>query len=166
MAWARSTRLKTRNSEVRDIFERDAWFRWRYNIRLEAAMAEHSLKKGDLGKALEFVERLYATATEHEVHKYIAVAHHLRAKVCLAGNDLTQAEKNFDLALAELERYPVPLVAWKVWAGKARLKTQLGQEAEAREASSRATEIVNFIASNVADETLRATFLTATKDRI
>jgi tetratricopeptide (TPR) repeat protein len=27
--------------KVRDIFERDAWFRWRYNIRLYAAMAEH-----------------------------------------------------------------------------------------------------------------------------
>jgi len=150
--------------EVRDIFERDAWFRWRYNIRLEAAMAEHWLKKGDLEKASEFVERLYATATEHEVHKYIAVAHHLRAKVALAANNLTEAEKNFDAALEELERYPAPLVAWKVHAGRARLKTQLGQEAEAQESSSRATEIVNFIASNVNDETLRANFLNATRN--
>jgi serine/threonine protein kinase/tetratricopeptide (TPR) repeat protein len=152
--------------EVRDIFERDAWFRWRYNIRLEAAIAEHWLKKGDLDKALEFVERLYATATEHEVHKYIAVAHHLRAKVCLAANDLSEAEKNFDLALAELERYPVPLVAWKVHAGKARLKTQLGHEAAAQESSARASEIVNFIASNVNDETLRANFLQASRNEL
>ena len=152
--------------EVRDIFERDAWFRWRYNIRLEAAMAEHWLKKGDLDKASEFVERLYATATEHEVHKYIAVAHHLRARVALAANNLTEAEKNFDAALAELEKYPVPLVAWKVYAGKSRLKMQLGQEAEAQESSTRASEIVNFIASNVNDEALRATFLTATKQMI
>jgi serine/threonine protein kinase/tetratricopeptide (TPR) repeat protein len=150
--------------EVRDIFERDAWFRWRYNIRLEAAMAEHWLKKGDLDKANEFVERLHATATEHEVHKYIAVAHHLRARVCLAANNLSEAEKNFDAALAELATYPVPLVAWKVYAGKARLKTQLGQEAEAHEASTRASEIVNFIASNVNDEKLRANFLQATRN--
>jgi len=133
--------------EVRDIFERDAWFRWRYNIRLEAAMAEHWLKKGDLDKAREFVERLFATATEHEVHKYIAVAHHLRARVAVAANDLSEAEKNFDLALAELEKYPVPLVAWKVYAGRARLKNQMGQEAEAQESSTRASEIVAFIAS-------------------
>ena len=126
-------------------------------------MAEHSLKKGDLDKALEFAERLYATATEHEVHKYIAVAYHLRAKVSLAANDLSEAEKNFDLALAELERYPAPLVAWKVHAGRARLKMQLGQEAEAQESSTRAGEIVNFIASNVDDETLRANFLQATR---
>jgi tetratricopeptide (TPR) repeat protein len=150
--------------KVKDIFDRDAWFRWRYNIRLEAAMAEHWLKKGDLAKASEFVERLYATATEHEVHKYIAVAHHLRARVALAGNELTEAEKNFDKALAKLEKYPVPLVAWKVYAGCARLKTQMGEEAEARESSARATEIVNLIASNVTDESLRATFLTATRN--
>jgi tetratricopeptide (TPR) repeat protein len=150
--------------EVRDIFERDAWFRWRYNIRLEAAMAEHWLKKGDLDKAREFVERLYATATEHEVHKYIAVAHHLRARVALAASDFSEAERNFDAALAELEKYPVPLVAWKVHAGRSRLKKQMGQEAEAEEASARATEIVNFIASNVDDETLRANFLTATQN--
>ncbi|HEV8429871.1 MAG TPA: protein kinase [Pyrinomonadaceae bacterium] len=147
--------------EVRNIFERDAWFRWRYNIRLEAAMAEHWLKKGDLDKAREFVERLHATATEHEVHKYIAVAHHLRARIALAANNLKEAEKNFDAALAELEKYPVPLVAWKIQAGKARLKTQMGQEAEAQEASARASEIVNLIASNVNDETLRARFLKA-----
>jgi tetratricopeptide (TPR) repeat protein len=130
--------------QVKDIFDRDAWFRWRYNIRLEAAMAEHWLKKGDLDKAREFAERLYATATEHEVHKYIAVAHHLRARIALGENDLTEAEKNFDAALAELEKYPVPLVAWKVQAGLARLKTQMG-EAAAQEASARASEIVNFI---------------------
>jgi ATP/maltotriose-dependent transcriptional regulator MalT len=127
-------------------------------------MAEHSLKKGELGKALEFAERLYATATEHEVHKYIAVAHHLRAKVCVAAGDLSEAEKNFDLALAELETYPAPLVAWKVHAGRARLKMQLGQEAEAQESSACAAEIVNFIASNVTDETLRTNFLKATRD--
>jgi len=58
----------------------------------------------------------------------------------------------------------VPLVAWKVYAGKARLKTQMGEEAEAQESSVRASEIVNFIASNVNDETLRANFLQATQN--
>ena len=36
--------------QVRDIFERDAWFRWRYNIRLHAAMAEHALHQGETKK--------------------------------------------------------------------------------------------------------------------
>src|SRR6185295_12792752 len=98
--------------EVRNIFERDAWFRWRYNIRFEAAMAEHWLSQGDLAKAREYVERLHATATEHEVHKYIAVAHQLMGKLAIANSDLAEAEKQFDAALTELSNYPAPLVTW------------------------------------------------------
>jgi len=149
--------------QVKDIFERDAWFRWRYNIRLEAATAEHWLRQGDLDKAREHIGRLMATATEHEVHKYIAVAHDLMARVCVAAGDLVEAEKEFDAALAELEDYPAPLVAWKVHAGRARLKAQTGDDAEAQAASTRASEIVNSIAANVVDEKLRHTFLTATQ---
>jgi tetratricopeptide (TPR) repeat protein len=145
--------------EVRDIFARDAWFRWRYNIRLEAAMAEHWLSQGDLDKAREFVGRLMATATEHEVHKYIAVAHNLMAKVSIAAGDLEDADKHFDAALAEFQSYPAPLVAWKVHAGRARVKLQMGQEKEAQEAVAQASEIVNSIAANVSDEKLRITFL-------
>jgi serine/threonine protein kinase/tetratricopeptide (TPR) repeat protein len=147
--------------EVRDIFERDAWFRWRYNIRFEAAMAEHWLSQGDVGKAREFVDRLHATATEHEVHKYIAVAHQLMAKVAIANGELSEAEKHFDAALAELANYPAPLVTWKVYAGRVRLKSQMGDAAGAEESSARAKEIVNFIAANVNDEKLRTTFLKA-----
>jgi tetratricopeptide (TPR) repeat protein len=147
--------------EVRHIFDRDAWFRWRYNIRLEAAMAEHWLRQGNLERAREFVGRLMETATEHEVHKYIAVAHHLNGKVSVAAGELAEAEKHFDSALAELQQYPVPLVAWKVHAGQARLKSQLGDTAGARDAAAKASEIVNSIAANVSDENLRNTFLKA-----
>ena len=148
--------------QVADIFERDAWFRWRYNIRFEAAMAEHSLQSSDVTKAREHVDRLMATATEHEVHKYIAVAHQLMAKVYIAGGELRAADEHFDAALAELENYPVPLVTWKVHAERAQLKRQLGDADEAQKASARASEIVNYIASNVNDEKLRHQFLHAT----
>jgi len=40
----------------------------------------------------------------------------------------------------------------------------MGEEAEAQESSVRASEIVNFIASNVNDETLRTNFLQATQN--
>ena len=53
-------------NEVEDIFKRDAWFRWRYNIRLEAAAAEHWLRQGDLSKAREFAQRLLETASRYE----------------------------------------------------------------------------------------------------
>lgn len=151
--------------DVADIFERDAWFRWRYNIRFQAAQAEHCLKHGDLDKAREHVARLQETATEHEVHKYIAVAHYLSARIAIARGDLAGADKHFESALAELQNYPVPLVAWKVHAGRAGLKSQLGDAAVAQEEKARAEEVVSYIAGNVSDETLRNKFLTASRQR-
>jgi len=148
--------------EVKDIFDRDAWFRWRYNIRFQAATAEHWLRQGDLEKAREHVERLMATATKHEVHKYIAVAHNMMAKVSIKAGDLAAAEKHFDAALEELRQYPAPLVEWRAQAGRARLKSKMGDAAGAEEAAARASEIIKYIASNVADEKLRNIFLNAT----
>src|ERR1700730_18164436 len=87
--------------EVQDIFERDAWFRWRYNIRLQAATAEHWLRQGDLEKAHEFAQRLLDTAGKYEVHKYIAVAHKLMAQIAVAEGDTNTAEAEFAAALGE-----------------------------------------------------------------
>lgn len=145
--------------EVRDIFERDAWFRWRYNIRLQAATAEHWLRRGDLEKAREFALRLLETATEYESHKYVGVAYKLMAQLEIAGGDLVAGEKQFAAALDELRKYPAPLVAWKTYADLGRLKLQLGDSSSAHEAFAQAAEIVNSIAANISDESLRTTLM-------
>ena len=49
--------------EVEDIFARDEWFRWRYNIRHQAGAAAHWLKLGDLDQATTFTDRLLEMAT-------------------------------------------------------------------------------------------------------
>jgi serine/threonine protein kinase/tetratricopeptide (TPR) repeat protein len=153
-------------TQVKDIFARDAWFRWRYNIRLQAATAAHFLRDGDLDKAREHIARLEETAREHEVHKYIGVAKQLMAELLIKSDDLAGAEQQFNNALAELKDYPAPLVAWKVHASMARLKSQSGDTAGSQEHSTHAQEIVNSIAANVADEKLRANFLNAARAAI
>ena len=129
-------------------------------------MTEHWLRQGDLEKAREYVDRLMATATEHGVHKYIAVAHNLMARVSIKAGDLPAADSHFDAAVAELNDYPAPLIAWRVHAGRARLKSKLGDTAGAEEASARASEVINFIAGNVKDDKLRNTFLSATRKQV
>jgi hypothetical protein len=129
-------------------------------------MAEHWLRQGDLEKAREYVDRLMATATEHGVHKYIAVAHNLMARVSIKAGDLAGAEMHFDAALAELNDYPAPLIGWRVHAGRARLKSKLGDTAGAEEAVARASEVINFIAGNVKDDNLRNTFLSANAEKL
>jgi serine/threonine protein kinase/tetratricopeptide (TPR) repeat protein len=145
--------------KVREIFDRDAWFRWRYNIRLHAAMAEHALRERDTEKAREITSRLLETATEYEVHKYIAVAHKLMAEIALAEGDRVRAETEFGIALDELQKYPAPVVTWKIYAEVGRLKSGSGDPAGAREVFGRAAEIVNSIAANVKDAALREGFL-------
>ncbi|PWT89420.1 MAG: hypothetical protein C5B55_11425 [Blastocatellia bacterium] len=144
---------------TRDIFERDAWFRWRYNIRLEAATAWHWLRQGNLEKASEFAQRLLDTATEYEVHKYIAEAYRLKARIALAAKDQTAATTEFNNALAELERYPAPLVTWRTCADVGRLEESRGNPEAAQTAFARAYKIVEMIAANVTDENLRLNFL-------
>ena len=146
-------------TEVREIFERDAWFRWRYNIRLEAATATHWLRRKDLSQAQTFAERLLQAAQDYGAHKYIAEAHRLKARISIANGDSVNAEQEFALALEELRRYPVPLLEWRTHADLGRLKTKLGDQAAARKSFAQAAEIIKSCAEHVTDENLRATFL-------
>ena len=146
-------------NETRDIFERDAWFRWRYNIRLEAATAWHWLRQGDLKQAGEFADRLLKTASDYQVHKYMAEAHRLKAKVATAAGDLDGAAAEFAAGLAELERHPAPFVAWRTYSDLGRLQQKRGDEAAARSEFGKAAEIIEACAANVSDADLRATFL-------
>src|SRR5438067_9486667 len=95
--------------KVRDIFERDAWFRWRYNIRLHAAMAEHALRQGDTPKAREIAGRLLDMASKCEAHKYIAVAHKLMAQIAIADGSHDEAESEYQAALEQSQKYPTPV---------------------------------------------------------
>jgi tetratricopeptide (TPR) repeat protein len=147
--------------ETHEIFERDAWFRWRYNIRLEAATAWYWLRRGDTKQAGDFAQRLLDTATEHEVHKYIAEAYRLRAEIAIALSDPSTAEAEFTAALDELKRYPAPLVEWKTCAALGRLESSRGNLTTARSAFSRAAEIVKACAASVTDDDLGATFLSS-----
>jgi tetratricopeptide (TPR) repeat protein len=145
--------------ESETIFQRDAWFRWRYNIRLQAGTSEYWLARGDIEQAELYARRLLETATHHEVRKYIAVAHKLLAETSMARNDLAAAEQELSAALDVLRDHPAVLVAWRTYAALGHLRLKLGDHQMAREAFAQAADIVGQIAANVTDPKLRATFL-------
>jgi len=142
-----------------DIFERDKWFRWRYSIRLEAAKAEHWLLQGDLGKAREFTETLFSTASDFKARKYVAVAHRLRSEIAIAESKPEVARAEYQAALDLLDEYPAPVVRWRVLAGLGKLLSRSGDAEGSLKAFGDAKKIVEGIAANVSDETLRRTFL-------
>ena len=146
---------------VEEIFARDAWFRWRYNIRLQAGKAQYWLKEGNLEQAEQYAKKLLDMATQFDAGKYIASAHKVMAEIAIARNDLSSAESQMKTALKILEKRPVVVLAWKAYALNARLSSQLNQPDRARESYKRAAEMIDNIARNVTDDRLRTIFLTS-----
>ena len=145
--------------EVEDIFVRDAWFRWRYNIRLQAGFAEHWLKQGDVDKAEHFAHRLRDTAVDYEAWKYVALADGLLARGAIARGKLTEGVAFLETALAQLRQYPCPIVTWKLELARARVERKLDDRDEEMAALERARAIVHDLAAHVDDEALRTIFL-------
>ena len=146
-------------AETRNIFERDAWFRWRYNIRLEAATATHWLRQKDLPRAKTFAQRLLETAQHYGAHKYVAEAHRLMARIAIADGHTAMAETEFAAALEELRQYPVPLLEWRTHSDLGRLRAKLGDAEQAQKSFAQAAQIIKSCAATVTDENLRAIFL-------
>jgi tetratricopeptide (TPR) repeat protein len=144
---------------VEEIFGRDAWFRWRYNIRLQAAKAQYWLDQGDLKEALSSTQTLLETANHYNAGKYIASGHKLLADIAIADGDMVTAEAELQRSLDLLRERPVAVLEWKTCAAMGRLKLRLDDQAAARQSFTRASEIVDKIASNVDDERLKAIFL-------
>jgi tetratricopeptide (TPR) repeat protein len=144
---------------VEDIFHGDDWFRWRYNIRHQAARSEHSLSQGNLDHATQYANALLDMASRFLARKYVAVAHKLLAQIAVAKGDSSEAEAELDNALEVLRSYPVPVVEWRVLAALGRLHSAAANPASSRDAFSRAAAIVQQIARNAPNDELRSTFL-------
>jgi hypothetical protein len=100
-------------------------------------------------------------ATKYRVGKYRAVALMLESRIAVARGDPDAAERALLEAIDVLSQFPVPVVAWKVWAALGNLRRQTGAHEAARSAFGEAVTIVQNIAANVGDEALRNTFLTS-----
>ena len=136
------------------IIEKEAWFRWRFVIRFQAARAEQSLSRPD---ALALLE----TATRYRARKYMADAHRLLARIAVAEGDPVEAEAQLNAAVQILRDFPAPLAAWKTHLAMGRLQAQLGRRDAARAAFAEAASVIRYISGNLADERLRQVFLSS-----
>jgi tetratricopeptide (TPR) repeat protein len=137
---------------VESILSREAWFRWRFEIRFHAARAERALSKTE---ALCLLEK----ATCCRARKYMVVAHTISAKIAMAEGDPATAEAQLNAAVVLLSEFPAPLVAWKTYSILGRLQAQLGKYDAARAAFGEATSLITYIADHISDERLRGIFL-------
>ena len=147
--------------EVEGIFARDAWFRWRYNIRHQAGAAAHWLKIGDLDQAATCADRLLETATRYGAWKYVVSAHNLKGAIARRRNELPVAIAQLRAASEHLRAHPAPLIAWRTHAALARVLKATGDIDGAARAIDESAAILRKIADGVRDSALREIFITS-----
>ena len=141
-------------------------FNWFWRIRLESALIELWLAKGELAQARTQAESFLKTALATAEHTWQALAWEVNARVAIAELDLTKAQDCIANGLSAMEGFEVPLAAWRVHATAAELYRRMKSRklAESQLALSRKT-IMKLANSLPAEEPLRHIFLSAPKIR-
>ena len=121
------------------------------------------LAHADLRAAEQCARGLLETATHYGANKYIAVAHKLLAEAASKTGNHAVAIDHLNEAVGVLAQYPTPIVAWKVYAALGRVLLASGDEPSARNALTESMAIVDRIAGNITDESLRNTFLNSSE---
>jgi DNA-binding winged helix-turn-helix (wHTH) protein/tetratricopeptide (TPR) repeat protein len=137
-------------------------FSWFWRMRLESALTELWLAKGDLAQARTQAETFLAITLATAEHTWQALAWEVNARVAIAEFDLTKAQDCIAKGLSAMEDFEVPLAAWRVHATAVELYQNSGDRdsADRHLALSRDT-IMKLANSLPAEETLRQTFLSA-----
>lgn len=91
-------------------------FHWRWRMRTELLSIEARLQAGDLPNARIEADALLVSVLSTAEPNLQAVAWEVRARVALGGADLPRALECVESALVILERFDVPLAAWRVHA--------------------------------------------------
>ena len=137
-------------------------FDWNWRLRLESALTELWLAKGDLAQGRPQAESFLATALATAERTWQALAWEVNARVALAELDAPRAQECIAKGLSTMEGFEVPLAAWRVHATAFELFRRAGDRdsAERHRALSRET-IMKLANSLPAEEPLRHIFLSS-----
>jgi len=145
--------------KAESIFDEDIWYRWRYSIRLKAALARYWILKGDLGAARGYAEASEKAARAHGDRKYRAWAQKTLGEIALMLDDVDTAGTCLDNAIGILANNPCPTIEWRILTSRAELAAQLGDAATADEFRGRARATIQSLADSVTDDALKTRFL-------
>ncbi|MCC6174415.1 MAG: AAA family ATPase [Chloroflexi bacterium] len=131
----------------------------RYGQHEQATLGELWLAAGQVDHALGCADACLATAERSGSRRYIIRGRRLRGLALIARHDLAAAEPDLAMAqdLARVVANPVQL--WKTIAAIGQLRATQGRLADAKAAYGEALAILEKVAADLADESLRATLL-------
>lgn len=135
------------------------WFGWLYTIRLESALADHWMARGEPERAAGHARRLLEMAQPRGARTYVIAAHRALFEAAHAAGDATSVASHVDAALGELQLFPSTLYAWRLHGAIGRLRAATGDREGARAAYGDAAGAARKLAAGIDETALRDTFL-------
>jgi len=141
------------------ILEVDAWFGWRYNIRLKAEMARYWMRQGEPGKAAQSAAESLALAEPRKARKHMAWARKLLGDVAVMEERFGDARREYESALSVLHRYRCPIIEWKILLAAAGMASAYRDAPLAEHYRARCKATICSLADSITDDKLRRQFL-------
>jgi tetratricopeptide (TPR) repeat protein len=144
---------------AQQLFDQDVWFRWRYNMRLQAELASYWITRGDLKAAATHAGLALEGAETTRSRKHVAWAHKLFGDIAALEERTEEAQNRYALALGALQGHPCPTIEWKILKTSGELALRQKHEAAGSELLGRARKVVQGLADGIQDRKLQKTFL-------
>src|SRR5262249_6093210 len=137
------------------LYDREVWYRWRYNLRLQAELAGYWITRGDLKAAAVHAAAALHRAEATLSRKYVAWAHKLQGDIAALEERVEDGQRSYATALGILQHYPCPGIEWKILKAAADLAQRQRNEAARAEFLGRARAVVQSLATAIKEAKLR-----------
>lgn len=144
---------------VRNPWPEARWMIWRYSQHLFHSYGELWLVRGDSHKALSYADECLELAEKSNSRKNIIKGRRLRGQALMAQGKLDKAERELDVALIMAQKVGNPPQLWKTHAALGDLSLAQERPGEAHQSYGAAMAVIDEVAINLSDESLRETFL-------
>jgi class 3 adenylate cyclase/tetratricopeptide (TPR) repeat protein len=144
---------------VRKPRPQDRYMLWRYSQHLFHSYGELWLLRGNAEKALSYADECLELAENSNSLKNIIKGRRLRGQALLAQGNLNEAEQELMTALKDARQVGNPPQLWQTHVALGDLRHFQGKNDEAYQAYADALSVVDEVASNLKDQSLRDTFL-------
>jgi DNA-binding winged helix-turn-helix (wHTH) protein/tetratricopeptide (TPR) repeat protein len=150
----------------REVLDRDTapkfFLHWYWRMQAELGMTNAFLQKGDIARAHSEAERFHLSALSTADPNLQVLAWVANARLAMAEEKWKESEKCLQQALAILEKFTVPLSAWRVYEASWKLHGLRQDNVAAENDRSRAEAAILALANSFKpDEPLRSAFLAA-----
>jgi tetratricopeptide (TPR) repeat protein len=132
---------------------------WRFSERFFHSFGELCLARGEADEALSFADECIELATHNGSMKVIVKGRRLRAESLIAQGRLEPAEEELDIALQLAQQVANPTQLWKTLAVLGQLRLAQERPKDACQLYRDALAVIDGVALNLTDESLRAGFL-------